>query len=50
MALSAPSKRTKKIDLTLESMVFRITLGSDVKKMSLWKRWDCPLAEDKIEG
>ena len=50
MVRSAPSKRTKREDLTLELMVFRITLGSDVRKMSLWKRWDCRQAEDKIEG
>ena len=35
---AAHSKRTKREDLTLESMVFRITFGSDSKKMSLWKR------------
>ena len=35
--ISAPSKRIKREDLTLESMVYRITLGSDARKMSLWK-------------
>ena len=38
MVRSAHSKRTKREDLTLESMAFRITLGSDARKMSLWKR------------
>jgi len=37
MVRSAHSKRTKREDLTLESMEFRITLGSDARKMSLWK-------------
>ena len=32
----APSKKIKREDLTLESMAFRITLGSDARKMSLW--------------
>jgi hypothetical protein len=51
MVRSALSKRTKREDLTLKSMVFRITLGSDAKEMSLWKRWDCRQAEEaKIEG
>ena len=34
-ARSAPSKRIKREDLILESMAFRITLGSDARKMSL---------------
>lgn len=38
MVRSVPSKRTKREDLTLESMAFHITLGSDVRKMSLCKR------------
>jgi|GEM_PF-3588165 len=50
MVRSAPSKRTRREDLTLESMTFRITLGSDARKMSLWKHWDYLQAEDKIEG
>lgn len=50
MVRSAPSKRIKREDLILESMAFRITLGSDARKMSLWKRWDCRQIEDKIEG
>lgn len=37
MVRFAHSKRTKREDLTLESMVFRITLGLDARKMSLWK-------------
>ncbi|MBQ6693384.1 MAG: hypothetical protein IJN24_00735 [Bacteroidaceae bacterium] len=43
-------KEDREDDLTLESMVFRITLGSDARKMSLWKHWDDQQAEDKIEG
>ena len=50
MVRSAPSKKVKRDDLTLESMAFLITLGSDARKKSLWKRWDCRQAEDKIEG
>ena len=38
MVRSAHSKKTKREDLTLESMVFRITFGSDGRKRSLWKR------------
>ena len=49
MVRSAPSKKIEKDYLTLESMVFRITLGSDARKMSLWKHWDYRQAEDKIE-
>ena len=50
MVRSAHSKKIKREDLTLKSMAFRITLGSDAKKMSLWKHWDYLQAEDKIEG
>lgn len=32
------------------ALAFRITLGSDSRKMSLWKRWDYRQAEVKIEG
>ena len=34
---STHSKRTKREDLTLESMAYHITLGSEARKMSLWK-------------
>ena len=50
MVRSAPSKKIRREDLTLELMVFRITLGSDARKMSLWKHWDYRQAEAaKIE-
>ena len=32
-----------------ESMAFSITPDSDVRKMSLWKRWDYQQTENKIE-
>ena len=50
MVRSAPSNKIEREDLTSLSMVFLITLGSGVRKMSLWKRWDCRQAEDKIVG
>ena len=49
MVRSAHSKRARREDLTLESRAFRIILGSDARKMSLCKRWDCRQAEDKVE-
>lgn len=50
MVRYAPSKKVKRDDLTLESMAFLFTLGSDTRKKSLWKRWDYRQVEDKTEG
>ena len=51
MVLFAPSNKIEKDISTLISMEFHATLGSDARKMSLWKRWDYRQAEEaKIEG
>ena len=34
----------------MKSLEFHAIHGSDARKMSLWKRWDCRQAEDKIVG